>query len=190
MIRAASCGALLFAFATAPAAAQEVQAGSQQLQVLGTAPPACVLGAPAVNGATNASFTVTGSSSAEIAIGQLVDPQSARSLASAIELNLPVTCNASNTVSLRTTNGGLRRAGSTATTATPGGFSEFLGYRVGLDWAGQSLDQASEAGGAAIASANPGRGSVTVRVSTAAGAGPLVAGRYADAIVVEFRAAN
>lgn len=174
----------------APAAAQDIRASSQQLQVFGTASPACVLGVPAVGGASNASFSLSGASSAEIAIDQLVDPQSARSLASSIELSLPITCNASNTVTLRTTNGGLRRAGSTATAPSPGGFSEFLGYRVGLDWAGQSLDQASDAGGGAIASASPGRGSVTVRVSTAAGVGPLVAGRYADAIVIEFRAAN
>lgn len=182
--------AATFALLSAPAAAQDVQASSQQLQVLGTAAPACVLGTPAAGGATNASFTVTGASSAEIAITQLVDPQSARSLASAIELSLPVTCNASNSVTLRTTNGGLRRAGSAAPTAAPGGFSEVLGYRVGLVWAGQSIDQASDAGGAAIASANPGRGNVIVRVSTAAGSGPLVAGRYADSIVIEFRAAN
>lgn len=182
------------AFSGAPASAQEVQASSQQLRLAGTASAACVLSAPVVDAASNASFAVTGASSAQIAITQLVDTQTAISLASAIELSLPVTCNASNTVTVRTTNGGLRRVGSAASPgggpATPGGFSEFLGYRLGLDWAGQSLDQASTAGGATIASPRPGRGNMVLRVATAAGSGPLVAGRYDDAIVIEIHAAN
>ena len=181
---------IVAALAAAPAAAQEVQASSQQLRLAGTASAACVLSAPVVDAASNASFAVTGASSAQIAITQLVDTQTAISLASAIELSLPVTCNASNTVTVRTTNGGLRRVGSAAGSATPGGFSEFLGYRLGLDWAGQSLDQPSTAGGATIASPQPGRGNMVLRVATAAGSGPLVAGRYDDAIVIEIHAAN
>ena len=178
------------ALVAAPASAQEVQASSQQLRLAGTAPAACVLRAPVVDAASNASFAVTGASSAQIAITQLVDTQTAISLASTIELSLPVTCNASNTVTVRTTNGGLRRVGSAARAATPGGFSEFLGYRLGLDWAGQSLDQPSTAGGATIVSPQPGRGNMVLRVATAAGSGPLVAGRYDDAIVIEIHAAN
>ena len=178
------------ALAAAPASAQEVQASSQQLRLAGTAPSACVLSAPTVDTAINASFAVTGASSAQIAITQLVDPQTAVSLASAIELSLPVTCNASTTVTLRTTNGGLRRVGAAAGPAAPGGFSEFLGYRLGLDWAGRSLDQASTAGTATIASSQPARGTMVLRIATAAGGGPLVAGRYDDSIVIEFHAAN
>ena len=186
--------AIAAALTAAPAAAQEVQANSQQLRLAGTAPAACVLRAPVVDAASNASFAVTGASSAQIAITQLVDSQTAISLASAIELSLPVTCNASNTVTVRTTNGGLRRVGALANAgagpAAPGGFSEFLGYGLGLDWAGQSLDQPSTAGGATIASPRPGRGNMVLRVTTAAGSGPLVAGRYDDAIVIEIHAAN
>lgn len=178
------------ALVAAPAAAQEARASSQQLRLAGTAPAACVLNAPVVDAASNASFAVTGASSAQIAITQLVDTQTAISLASAIELSLPVTCNTSNTVTVRTTNGGLRRVGAAAGPAAPGGFSEFLGYRLGLDWAGQSLDQPSTAGGATIASPRPGRGNLVLRVATAAGSGPLVAGRYDDAIVIEIHAAN
>ena len=179
------CLALAGIAAATPVAAQEVQASSRQLRLAGTAPPACLLSAPVVDAATNASFTV-----AQIAITQLVDSQTAVSLASAIALSLPVTCNASNSVTLRTTNGGLRRVGSAAVSAAPGGFSEFLGYRIGLDWAGQSLDQASTAGQATIAAAQPSRGNVVLRVATAAGSGPLVAGRYDDSIVIEVHAAN
>lgn len=184
------CLALAGIAAATPAAAQEVQASSRQLRLAGTAPPACLLSAPVVDAATNASFTVTGASSAQIAITQLVDSQTAVSLASAIALSLPVTCNASNSVTLRTTNGGLRLVGSATVSAAPGGFSEFLGYRIGLDWAGQSVDQASTAGQATIAAAQPSRGNVVLRVATAAGSGPLVAGRYDDSIVIEVHAAN
>ena len=184
------CFGLLVLAASSPTTAQEVQASSQQLRLAGTAPAACLLSAPVVNAATNASFAVTGASSAQIAITQLVDTQTATSLASTIALSLPVTCNASNTVTLRTTNGGLRRAGSAAGLAAPGGFSEFLSYRLGLDWAGQSLDQASTAGEATIASAQPAQGNMVLRVSTTAGNGPLVAGRYDDSIVIEVHAAN
>ena len=193
--RALACVlSFMAALSGAATSAQEVQASSQQLRLAGTAPPACVLSAPVVDAASNASFAVTGASSAQIAITQLVDTQTATSLASEIELSLPVTCNAANTVTVRTTNGGLRRVGAPANAAAGstagGGFSEFLGYRLGLDWAGQSRDQASTAGGATIASPQPGRGNIVLRVATAAGSGPLVAGRYDDAIVVEIHAAN
>jgi hypothetical protein len=184
------CVALAGITLAAPAAAQEIQASSQQLRLAGTAPSACLLSAPVVDAATNASFAVTGASSAQIAITRLVDSQTAISLASAIALSLPVTCNASNSVTLRTTNGGLRRVGSSVVSAAPGGFNEFLGYRIGLDWAGQSLDQASTAGQATIAAAQPAKGNVVLRVATTAGSGPLVAGRYDDSIVIEVHAAN
>lgn len=193
LARIIGCGLGIFALALASGQphAQEVQASSQQLRLAGTAPSACVLSAPSIGSATNASFAVTGASSAQIAITQLVDPQTAVSLASTIELNLPVTCNASNTITLRTANGGLRRVGAAAgQTAASGGFAEFLGYRLGVDWAGQSLDQASTAGTATIASSQPGRGTMVLRVATAAGTGPLVAGRYDDSIIIEFHAAN
>ena len=176
--------ALLFA---APASAQVLDTTSQRLDLAGDAPAACVFTQPTAGNASNASFTPTGAASGRINVTQLVDATNATSLASSIELVLPLVCNAANRVEVRSANGGLLRVGGTA--GGSGAFSEFLAYRVGLDWAGLTLDRSSDAGAAGLDSASPRTGEVRLRVTTPAGSGPLVAGQYNDTITVDFQVA-
>ena len=189
-MRAASlfAAAALASFAL-PAAAQVTDTASQRLEIMGNAPPACVISQATASNASNASYAATGASAGQINITQLVDGNTATSLASSIELSLPVICNASHRVIVRSTNGGLSRLGGNSRGST-GGFSEFLAYNFGLGWAGQNLDRGSDTGPVIVDATEPAKGEVRIRVTTPAGSGPLIAGQYNDSIVIEFSAAN
>ncbi len=173
----------------AVAQAQELDRGNQRLELAGNAPVACVISSPSVGTQANASFISTSASSGQINITEFVDPVNATSRASSIQLNLPMICNASHSVRVSSANGGLLRAGAASRVAT-GGFSEFLAYNVGVDWAGRSVDLLTTNNTANIAAADPGRGEMTIRIVTPAGTGPLIAGQYSDSIVVEVQPAS
>lgn len=173
----------------AAASAQELDRDSQRLELSATAPVACVISSPRVTSQSNASFTSTGTSSGQVNITELVDANNARSRASAIELSLPVVCNASHRVRVSSSNGGLLRAGATGR-GRGGAFQEFLGYNVGIDWAGQTATLDSNTNNANINARQPGKGDMVIRIATPAGSGPLIAGQYSDSIVVEVQPAN
>jgi hypothetical protein len=183
--------AALFAIAVlaaVPAQAQVTDTVSQRLEIMGDAPAACVFATPTASNGSNASFTATSATSARINITQLVNSADSTSLGSSIELSLPVICNASHRVVVRSTNGGLARVGGSNGSA--GGFSEFLAYRFGLGWAGQQLDRSSDSGEVIVDAGEPAKGEVRLRIVTPVGSLPLVAGQYNDSIVIEFQAAN
>ena len=171
----------------ASAQAQELTRATQKLELTARAPVACVISPATVSNAANASYSNTGASSGQVSITQLVDGTTAAPRASSIELSLPVVCNASHRVELRSANGGLQRAGATG---RGGAFREFLAYSVGLDWAGQSVQLDTASRSANINATQPGKGEMVIRIATPAGGGPLVAGQYSDSIVVEVQPAN
>ena len=183
--------AATFAMAGFPAAAQVVDTASQRLELAGDAPPACALDAPSVTGAVNARFSASSTSTGQIAITELVDPQTANSRAASINLSFPAVCNASHRVSVRSGNGGLLRAGGNpANRAGGGNFGEFLTYAVGLEWAGATLSRDSDAGTLQVDAGRPATGEIVVKVNTPGDGGPLIAGQYSDSIVVEVQTAN
>lgn len=171
-----------------PAQAQVIDTASNRLELLGDAPAACVIATATAGNGSNASFTSTGATSARINITQLVDGTNASSLASSIELNVPVICNSAHRVVVRSTNGGLARLGGNQRGSGP--FAEFLAYSFGIGWAGQQVDRGSDSGEVVLDATQPAKGEVRLRVATPAGSGPLVAGQYNDTIVIEFQAAN
>lgn len=172
-----------------PIAAQEINTSDQRLEMIGEAPAACVLGQPSVRNAVNANFALNDAASGTIGIAEFVNMMTAETVASSIDLEFPVTCNAAHNVTLRSTNGGMLRSGAVAQVARAGtGFREFVAYDLGLAWAGQQLEIVSEANGAQIDAGKPAKGDLVLRVATPAGAGPLVAGQYSDAIIIEFNA--
>lgn len=182
------------AIAAAPIAvhAQTLNESGQELEFVGQAPPACVLRAPTATAGVNANFDPTGPASGELRIVQMVSPDTAEPLPTSITLALPVICNASHRIELRSQNGGLLRDRGNARNRQSGsGFGEFLTYQVGLDWAGQQRSASSEeATTLAIDAPRGAAGDATLTFSLPGGGGPLVAGRYSDAIVIEFQAAN
>lgn len=170
--------------------APQVQAQStdKALQVLGTAPTACVVGAPSATQLSNMSFAVSANAAGRIAISEFVDPQTAITRAASIDLTLPVTCNASHRVEVRSDNGGLLRAGATSTAPTAGGFGQFTAYRYQIGWTGRTLEQASDGGTGTLATPRPARGDLTLRLTSPQGIGPLLAGQYSDVLVIQVLA--
>ena len=172
--------------------AQEVAIGQGRLEIAGQAPAACVLNAPVVSSAQNAAFASTGAASGEIRIVQLGDPQTAQPRAAAIDLALPVICNAPHRLTITSANGGLLRDGGNARNRqSPTGFGELLGFQINATWAGQTSSVLTTTSNTlVINSANGGAGDMDLNIVVPPGGGALVAGRYADTVTVQFQAAN
>lgn len=174
----------------APAFGQVTDTGQQRLEIFGTAPSACVLNAPTAANGVNATFQSEGPANGEIRITQMVNPQTGEPVASSINILLPVICNSSHKISIRSLNGGLLRSGGNSRNRQGrNGFADFVGYRLAIDWAGQSLFSPSSAE-LLVNSAQGRAGEAALSFELPAGGGALVAGRYSDTVVVEFQAAN
>lgn len=178
----------LLALSAAPAKAQDLTRASQALQISATAQSACVIRGASVTEVQNAAFTPLDAANGQITITRLVDPQTAQPQASMAAISLPVTCNAAHRVSVASSQGGLLRPGGSRTAT--GAFSDFLPYRIALDWAGGRAEQGSEGGILAIDAANGRNGDLSLRVTTPQGGTPLAAGAYDDAIVIQFQPAS
>lgn len=190
MMRVLTAPILLAALMAAPAAAQTATSTAQQrLELIGTAPAACVINAPRVGNAVNATYTATGNNAGLIDLTQFVDLQTALVRPSSIQLSLPVICNGAHRVAVYSANGGLSRGGG-ANQGASGPFAQFVSYDLGIDWAGRTLNRVSDQGVADIVSDQPGSGEFVIRVATADRGTPLVAGQYSDSIVIEFQPAN
>lgn len=165
--------------------------GQGRLEIAGRAPPACVLNAPTASGGQNATFSSTGATSGEIRITEFGDPQTAQPRGATINLALPVICNAAHKLTITSANGGLLRDGGNARNRqSPTGFGEFVGYQISATWAGQNASVLTTANNVlAISSPDGGAGDMGLTIAVPPGGGPLVAGRYADTVTVQFEAA-
>jgi len=172
-----------------PVLAQQAST-NRQLQVIGTAPTGCLMGALSAANPANMTFAVGSTSSGTVGFAQFVELNSLRTLPGSIDLVLPITCNAAHRIEVRSANGGLLRAGAASPTTTLGGFGQFVAYSYRAAWLGQTYDQASNAGLLTVASDQAAKGDFGLRVSSPAGTGPLAAGQYADTITIDVFAAN
>jgi spore coat protein U-like protein len=174
-----------------PAAAQSVDTGLRQLEIVGTANPACLVRSPASATGVNANFRTVSGTAGEIRITELVNPQTAQPRPTSVSLTLPVICNSAHLLTVQSRNGGLLRATGNQRNVSAGGFSEFLPYLLQAAWAGQNVSQLStDTAGLRIVTNNGGAGNVSIGFSIPASTAPLVAGAYSDTITIEFRAAN
>ena len=164
-------------------------AARQQFEVVATAAPACIIAPGSAAGLDNAIFQSSGSSGGTVAITNFADPQTAQALPASVRVEIPVVCNSAHEVTLRSTNGGMLRSGSTA--AMLASFIQFLPYAVELDWVGQRLSGPSDVSQPlAMAVPSAGQGVVTVEIAIAGSDAPMVAGAYADTLQIEITAAN
>lgn len=181
----------LAAVAIAPnlAAAQVVvPSNSGRLELSGEAPTACNVAAPSLSSSTNASLSNMTAQSARIDLSQFVDPTTAEPLASSASLDFNIVCNGAHQVRVQSVNGALALEGPGV---AAGGFRNRVPYQVAVNWAGQNAAGGSEAGTPVdLAIANAATGDMRLDINVAAGGGPLVAGSYADQVVVEVSAAN
>lgn len=184
---AITLAAALAGFAIAsPAMAQVIDSAGQRLDVAGTAPAACVINSPTASNASNATFSVSGNSTVRVDYGVLVDQNTALTQASAIDIRLPMVCNAPGRIVVRSENRGLRPAGNQRGS---GGFLDVVDLDVGITWQGQTATLSTAQGSSSLDSSRPARGDLAVALNTRAGQGPLVAGNYSDTIVIEFQLA-
>lgn len=174
------------------ASAQVVDSGQGRLELLGQAPAACLLRAPVASNAINATFGSAGPAGGEVQIVQLANPQTAQAQAASIDLALPVICNSAHQLTIRSTNGGLLRDGGSSRIVAPvNSLGEFVAYELGALWAGRDVTvQSNVASAISIESAGASAGDVRLRLSVSAGGSALVAGRYADTVIIEFQATN
>jgi hypothetical protein len=176
-------------FIPAGLSAQSNETASRTLEIAGEAPNACVIGGPATVNGVNATVQTTGASS-QVRITQMVDATTAEPKRMSVDLSVRIICNGPHRVVLHSDNGGLLRAGASAS-RSQGGFSEFVAYEIDATWAGQRVQSASDrAGGVVIESPGGGAGQMSVSLKVAPGGNPLVAGSYSDAITIEFLAAT
>lgn len=183
--------ALLLSVALAtPLGAQGVESDSASLRVAADAQPACVIDVARAGSAANAIFASNQRSGGTITISELVDPATAQSRASSIELVLPVICNAAHRVSVASSDGGLQRiGGSRGLRASADGFGDLLPYSLQFDWAGTSVSGTSDQARFEI-SEGAAQGEFRLQISTAANAGFLTAGSYGDTLTVQFEPAD
>lgn len=169
------------------ASAQTVDPSQGRLEILGTAPSACVMRAPGSPVGTNASFDLTGSSSGRIRILEMINPASATARGATMDLTLPVICNGPHQVSVQS-RGGMLRQGDRVTNDA---FADRVNYSLTADWGGQQARfTTGESDALAIDVASGRAGLLRLSIAIPAGGRPLVAGRYEDQIILEMRAAN
>jgi len=173
--------------APAAAAAQVIEPSRGRLEILGTSRPACVMGSAASTAGNNMTFRPLTTVSGQVELTEFVDGN-AVSRGGSIEVILPLVCNAAHRVTVRSANGGLRRAGPPA---PPSPFAELLPYSVNTVWGSQQAGFTTNQGGPLVISAAEARaGQLSIAINVAQGGPPLVAGRYGDQIVLEVEAAN
>ena len=185
-------GGVALALLPVTAQAQTLETGQGRLELAGQAPPACVLRAPTSSSGANATFSATGAATGEIRISELVDPQTAQPRAASINLVLPVICNSAHRLTITSGNGGMLRDGGNARNRQQsGGFGDFLGYQLSTAWAGRTVTTlTTTAPGLALDIPDGGAGDMSVTIAIPAGGGALVAGRYADSVIINFQAAS
>jgi hypothetical protein len=192
MIRHFVSAIAMVTMAVPPALAQEFSTAREELELFGRAEPACVTRAPAAVAGINANFDPSADSGGEIRIVQLVDQTTAEPMPASITLAIPVICNSSHRVTLSSQNGGLLRdSGDSRRRQSGNGFGEFVPYELNFAWAGQEQAVSSEAARSIAFNVQRGAaGEATFRFVLPAGGGALLAGRYSDAVVIEFTPAN
>ena len=186
-IFAASLG---IALGATGAAAQDINRASQRLEMLGNAPAGCVANSARASKQIGATYQDNGPTGGVVVFPNLVDESTAATRASSIELALPVVCNTSHLITVRSYNGALVRLGANAARSGSGGFSETQTYDVALQWQQQTVQLGPQAASAAIAFGQPAKGDLIVDIAVPRGTNPLVAGTYTDAVVVEIRPSN
>jgi len=187
MTRSPTIAVLLAVPAIAGAQVQEPSLG--RVEIAGTAPSACVVGAPIAGPGANASYEA-GPNGGSIRISQLVDPATAQGVAAGMNLVIPVICNGAHRLMVRSINRGLALDGNPGQ-PNGGTFASFVPYRVESDWGGQASGFLSNEPGTLEGFFHAARaGQMSLSISVPPGGQPLIAGTYSDEIVLEFQAAN
>ena len=157
---------------------------SEQLAFQGQVAAGCVFEAAETSFVENAVISNLSPGTADIAINQLVDEDGAP-IGAVIILSLPATCNQSHSLTLASQNGGLVNPDG----VEGGPFRTQLPYSMTVAWGSVSQTVSSDGPGLTLAYGDAGTGVVTLTIQIPAGGDPLVAGAYADQLILELGAA-
>ena len=182
--------ALALAGSASAAAAQELDRASRPIVLHGDAPAGCVANSARASNQINATYQDNGPTGGVVVFPVLVDESTATTRASSIELAVPVVCNTSHLITVRSNNGALVRVGASGARSGSGGFGEVQGYGVAVQWQQQTAQIGTQTASAAISYNQPAKGDLIVDIAVPQGTQPLIAGTYTDAVVVEIRPAN
>lgn len=181
--------ALALAFSATGAIAQDTTHATQRLEFHGDAPAGCVANAARASKQNGTIYQDNGPTGGVVTFPNLVDESTATARASSIQLAVPVVCNTSHLITVRSYNGALIRQGAGGANSA-GGFSESQGYDVGLQWQDLTAQLSPSNTNTSIAYGQPAKGDLTIDIAVPRGTQPLVAGTYTDAVVVEIRPTN
>ena len=161
------------------------QEATQQNQMVysGQVLPGCIMAAPTVPSAQNATATSLSAGSADINVTQLVGDDGVP-IGAQLVLSLDSACNQAHVLSIASQNGALINDVSTGDPGTS--FRNTLPYAVSLSWSGQTQTLDSSDGSLSLPVGVAARGSVTVIIQIPAGGAPMVAGSYSDQLVLEL----
>lgn len=159
---------------------------SQSFMVQGLVPTRCKISAPLASTGSNASLGVSTNGS-ELDLTALVDATSAKTLASQITIQFPIVCSGAQSLTISTQQGGLNNQEAAGAS---GGFQTHANYVLNVSWGGlsQSLTTSGSAATLDLSQSDPASGNLTINFNLPSGQGPLQAGTYADAIVVQLNA--
>lgn len=181
--------ALALAFSATGAMAQDTTHATQRLEFHGDAPAGCVANSARASKQNGTIYQDNGPTGGVVTFPNLVDQSTAAARASSIQLAVPVVCNTSHVITVRSYNGALVRQGAGGANSA-GGFSESQTYGVALQWQNLTTTLGGGTTNAAIAYGQPAKGDLTIDIAVPRGTQPLVAGTYTDAVVVEIRPTN
>jgi hypothetical protein len=170
------------------ALAQSANTAVRQIEISGEASGGCLVSAaPGASGA-NAALDTSNPNSAVVRIADLVNPATGQVQLATISLALPVVCNASHQVVVRSVKGGLGREG--APSPAPG-FRELAPYTITAAWAGATVSAPSQVNQPLTLTEGDGAaGNLSISLSLPAGGAPLVAGAYSDELIIELQVAS
>jgi hypothetical protein len=169
---------------------------SDTVNLSGTQAQTCTLGAFSAGGATGA-LTAGDFSAGTLTLSGTMSSSTAIRAAGSITLNATAMCNYGHNVSVRQTGGGLINASDVA--PTQGTFVRKQGYDAVVTWASETISASSSdvttapAAPAAVTSVDQSisgaaSGTLSLTLSVAESASPVVAGAYTDSVVVQIGA--
>ena len=170
------------------AAAHAAENPTQPITVQGEVPVRCKMAAPLAGGTGANTTFAANSNGGEINLTNLVDSNTARTVAAQGTVQFPIICTGAHTLTITSQRGGLTNQNS-ATAA--GGFAVHADYTLNASWAGTTRTLVTSGSRSALdlSQTDAASGNLTIDVTLAGGLGPLQAGTYSDEIVVQLNAA-
>lgn len=186
---AAAPGAALAQPAPAVPVQDQVLVAQGRIDMVGVAPDACVLNAPNLSQAYNATVDpVSGDRATRVDINQMIDTNTLQAVPSAVYLDFPLICSGPHKVTLTSARGGMYLDGTANPTPT---FTDHVSYVMTAQWAGKTATgSTTTTRGIEIDSPDGANGRLYVSIQIGGQAERLFAGSYSDTLTLDVEPAT